>query len=213
MKKINVSIIEDNLVFREGLMHYIGLHKDFDIGCQAATVASFLQEYKIAENFPEPVLLLDIGLPGINGIDAIPVLLEQFPGLHIIMLTTYQEEESILRSLCAGASSYISKSDSMENIVSAIRDVVAGGSYMSPAIARQMINHLVGGRTSKATILTERQREILNKLSEGKSYAVIGKELFISTETVRAHVKKMYRVLQVNNKTEAIARYLRGEIN
>ena len=83
---------------------------------------------------------------------------------------------------------------------------------MSPSIAREIVNHLMGGRISKATILTDRQKEILEKLVDGKSYQTIAGELFVSVETVRSHVKKMYKVLQVNNKTEAITKYMKGHI-
>ena len=94
----------------------------------------------------------------------------------------------------------------------ALRIVANGGSYMSPSIAREIVNHLMGGRVSKASILSDRQKEILEKLVDGKSYATISSELFISIETVRSHVKKLYKVLQVNNKTEAITQYMKGYI-
>jgi len=83
---------------------------------------------------------------------------------------------------------------------------------MSPSIAREIVNHLMGGRVSKATILSDRQKEILEKMVDGKSYQTIAGELFISVETVRTHIKKMYKVLHVNNKTEAITQYMRGHI-
>lgn len=83
---------------------------------------------------------------------------------------------------------------------------------MSPSVAREIVNHLMGGRVSKATILSDRQKEILEKLVDGKSYATIASELFVSIETVRSHVKKLYKVLQVNNKTEAITQYMKGYI-
>lgn len=208
----SIYIIEDNLLFRETLMEYISLQKEFEVAAQYGAVTPFLQEGNIDGDVSQAILLLDVGLPGISGIDGIPEILNRFPELSIVMLTTYEEEEVILKALCSGACAYISKSASMEEIVSALRIVSAGGSYMSPAIAREIVNHLMGGRISKATILTERQREILERLADGKSYAVIGDELSISVETVRTHLKKMYRILQVNNKTEAIARYIRGEI-
>ena len=94
----------------------------------------------------------------------------------------------------------------------ALRIVVKGGSYMSPSIAREIINHFMGGRVSKATILSGRQKAILERLVDGKSYQAISEELFISIETVRTHIKKMYKVLHVNNKTEAIAKYMKGHI-
>jgi two-component system, NarL family, response regulator LiaR len=147
-----------------------------------------------------------------SGLEAMPILLDLMPDVNIIILSTYEEEDMILKALCSGACSYISKKASLSEIVDAIRIVVNGGSYMSPSIAREIINHLMGGRVSKATILSDRQKEILEKLVEGKSYQVISEELFISVETVRSHIKKMYKILHVNNKTEAINKYMKGQI-
>ena len=148
-----------------------------------------------------------------SGVEGIPIILDKLPEIDIIMLTTYEEEEVILKALCSGACSYISKKASLKQIVEAIRIVAEGGSYMSPSIAREIVNHLLGGPKKTITnSLTERQNQILKGLSEGKSYKHISEELFISIETVRTHIKKLYRHLQVNNKAEAIAMYLQGKI-
>lgn len=212
MKKIRVSIIEDNKVIRDNVSKFISFHDEFEIMSIHGTANSFLDSLVISPSFQTDILLLDIGLPGISGIDAIPMILEKMPDLNIVMLTTYEEEDVILKALCSGACSYISKKASLEEIVDALRIVAAGGSYMSPSIAREIVNHLMGGRVSKATILSDRQKEILEKLVDGKSYQTIASELFISVETVRSHVKKMYKVLHVNNKTEAITQYMKGYI-
>lgn len=212
MKKIRVSIIEDNKVIRDNVSKFISFHDEFEITSIHGTANSFLDSLVISPSFQTDILLLDIGLPGISGIDAIPMILEKMPDLNIVMLTTYEEEDVILKALCSGACSYISKKASLEEIVDALRIVAAGGSYMSPSIAREIVNHLMGGRVSKATILSDRQKEILEKLVDGKSYQTIASELFISVETVRSHVKKMYKVLHVNNKTEAITQYMKGYI-
>jgi DNA-binding NarL/FixJ family response regulator len=175
------------------------------------TVANFLHSHSATTSHLD-ILILDIGLPGTSGLDAIPLILEKIPAVNIVMLTTYEEEDVIVKALCAGACSYISKKASLEEIIEALRIVAAGGSYMSPSIAREIVNHLMGGRISKATILTDRQKEILEKLVDGKSYQTIASELFVSVETIRSHVKKMYKVLHVNNKTEAITQYIKGHI-
>ncbi|RQO29629.1 DNA-binding response regulator, partial [Taibaiella sp. KBW10] len=119
--KIKVSIIEDNIMFREGLMRFIGFHDEFEIGAQFGAVAPFLQKSNIINDIPASILLLDIGLPGISGIDAIPAILNKYPELNIVMLTSYEEEDIILKALCSGACSYLSKSVSMKEIVSALR--------------------------------------------------------------------------------------------
>ncbi len=212
MEKIKVSIIEDNKVIRENVTRFISFHEEFELAAICESATFFLHSSIINPSNQTHILLLDIGLPGISGLDAIPLILEKIPDINIVMLTTYEEEDVILKALCAGACSYISKKASLEEIVDALRIVAKGGSYMSPSIAREIVNHLMGGRVSKATILTDRQKEILEKLVDGKSYHTIASELFISVETVRTHIKKLYKVLHVNNKTEAITQYMRGHI-
>jgi len=212
LERIRVSIIEDNSLVRESLMKFISLQEEFITGSLFGSAISFINSDISDYQDQLHILLLDIGLPKMSGIEAIPLILEKHPDISIVMLTAYEEEDMILKALCSGACSYISKTASMEEIVTALRIVAAGGSYMSPSIAREIVNHFMGGRVSKAAILTARQKEILQKLVDGKTYETIALELFISVETVRTHIKKLYRVLQVNNKTEAIIKYMRGQI-
>jgi DNA-binding NarL/FixJ family response regulator len=212
VEKIKISIIEDNKVIRDNVAKFISFHEEFELGIIRESANIFLDSLVITPGGQVHILLLDIGLPGISGLDAIPLILEKTPDINIVMLTTYEEEDVIVKALCAGACSYISKKASLEEIVDALRIVANVGSYMSPSIAREIVNHLMGGRISKATILTDRQKEILEKLVDGKSYQTISAELFISVETVRSHIKKMYKVLHVNNKTEAITQYMKGYI-
>jgi DNA-binding NarL/FixJ family response regulator len=212
MEKTRISLIEDNKVIRENVSKFIGFHEEFELSMIHSSVESFLLDFEANPKRNTDILLLDIGLPGISGLDALPILLEKMPSLNIIILSNYEEEDIILKALCSGACSYVSKKASLSEIVEAIRIVVKGGSYMSPTIAREIINHLMGGRVSKATILSDRQKEILQKLVDGKSYQAISEDLFISIETVRSHIKKMYKVLHVNNKTEAITKYMKGHI-
>jgi DNA-binding NarL/FixJ family response regulator len=211
MDKILVDIIEDNKVIRDSLIKLFGLQQDIDVNI----VSTSVEDYLIQSNNKKEksnIMLLDIGLPGMSGLDGIPLIKNAHNDIDIIMLTTYEEEHIILKALCSGACSYISKKSSLQDIVDAIHIVHAGGSYMSPSIAREIVTYLMGGRVSKATILTERQREILQRLADGKTLPDISKELFISIDTVKSHVKKLYQTLHVNNKSEAIGKYLRGEI-
>lgn len=210
---IRVSIVEDNLVTRNNLAKFIQLHpEEFELGAVHESAHVFLGSSIIHPGDQVHVLLLDIGLPGISGTDAIPLILEKLPDINVVMLTTYEEEDVILKSICNGACSYISKRATLDEIAAAIRVVATGGSYMSPSIAREIVTHLMGGKVSKATILSDRQREILQLLVDGKSYQHIATSLFLSVETVRTHIKKMYKTIQVNNRVEAIAKYMRGQI-
>jgi DNA-binding NarL/FixJ family response regulator len=212
MEKTVISIIEDNKVIRDNVTKFIEFHEEFELGIIQGSAESFFHTLQINPSLKTDILLLDIGLPGMSGIDAIPLILEKMPNVNIVILTTYEEEDLIVKALCTGACSYISKKASLTEIVEALRIVIKGGSYMSPSIAREIVNHMMGGKVSKATILSDRQKQILEMLVDGKSYLAISSELFISVETVRSHIKKMYKVLHVNNKTEAITQYMKGYI-
>jgi DNA-binding NarL/FixJ family response regulator len=212
MSTTKISIVEDNRVIRDNVSKFISFHEEFEVAQVHASVESFFRALDIDPRLRTDIVLLDIGLPGMSGIEALPYIFERLPEVNVVMLTTYEEEDVILKALCSGACSYISKKASLPEIVDALRIVVNGGSYMSPSIAREIVNHLMGGRVSKASILSDRQKEILEMLVDGKSYATISNQLFISVETVRSHIKKMYKVLQVNNKTEAITKYMKGQI-
>ena len=205
-------MIEDDLVIRNTVGKFIQLHEEFELVEVFGSVESFFHKMSIEPRFSFDILLLDIGLPGISGIEGIPKIKEVLPEVDIIMLTTYEEEDVILKAICQGACSYLSKKASLSKIVESIRIVAKGGSYMSPNIAREIVQHLMGGRVSKATILSDRQKEILQGMADGKNIKTIASELYISYETVRTHVKRIYKILQVNNKAAAIAMYLKGEI-
>jgi len=209
---IYIDIIEDHRIIRDNLVRNFEFQPDFLLNTVAASVEEYLVQTEDS-NKRSDVILLDIGLPGMSGLEAIPLLKTKYPAMDIIMLTTYEEEDIIVKALCTGACSYISKKASLQEIGDAIRIVHAGGSYMSPSIAREIVTYLMGGRVSKATILTERQREILQRMVDGKSYTAIAEELFISPETVKTHIKKLYHVLHVHSKSEAITLYLRGKID
>lgn len=212
MKKTTIAIIEDHKTIRDNVSKYVNLQDDLKVGIEASSVEHFFDQLRKHDGNIPQVLLLDIGLPGMSGLEGIPLLLEQLPDLDIIMLTTYEEETKILKAICSGASSYLSKKSSLQEIVNTIRIVLNGGSYMSPSVAREIVVHLMGGRKSKAEMLTARQKEILVMLVDGKSYQEISELLFISFETVRTHIKNLYKVLHVNKKSAAIAMYLKGEI-
>ena len=211
-ENLKISIIEDNALIRKNLVLFINMQENMEIDIEAFSINDFYQKVESKFKFESKILLLDIGLPGISGIEALPNLRKDFPELEIIILTIFEEENIIVKALCSGASSYISKKAGLGEIVQAIEVVKAGGSYLSPAIAREIVNHLMGGRVSKATILSDRQKEILERLSQGMSYKSISEELYLSVETIRTHVKKLYKVLQVHNKSEAIAQYIKGYI-
>ncbi len=209
---LKISIIEDTDMIRKNIVSFINLQPNMQIEIEANSIEDFFVKIQDNKTIASSILLLDIGLPGKSGLEALPDIKQRFPDLDIIIITIFEEEQIIVKALCSGACSYISKKAGLSEILNAIEIVHQKGSYLSPSVAREIVNHLMGGKVSKATILTDRQKEILQKLSEGKSYQTISTELFLSIETIRTHVKKMYKVLHVSNKTEAIANYLNGEI-
>jgi DNA-binding NarL/FixJ family response regulator len=162
-------------------------------------------------------VLLDIMLPGMNGIAGIPRLLDRWPELDIIMLTNSDDSDNIFRALQAGAFGYISKKRMNPNIIrDAVYTVHRGGSYMSPSIARQVVAFHNQQRQKKTadptTQLTPRQLDIVQGLVDNLSYREIGERLDISIETVRDHIKNIYRKLRVNSKMEVVHKKLKGEI-
>lgn len=211
MERIKVGIIEDDSVINESLCMSIKQFPNMELVFNAFSIEQAFEI--IDENSFKGinVLLLDIGLPGMDGLTAITHLRVKMSEADIIMLTTYEETEKIFLALSSGACSYVSKKTSLKLIMEAIFTVYRGGSYMSPSIARKIAQHFLNG-TKKETVvessqLTKRQVEILDALSNGLSYKLIAAKLEISIDTVRTHIKKIYRALEVNSKVEAINKF------
>ncbi len=212
-KRISVALVEDIEILREELAYNIRSQDDLELAFEADSMESYLEHVNSNDSFSPDILLLDIGLPGMSGIEGLPILREKQPETDVIIITAYEQQDVILKALCSGAVGYISKKATEEDIFEGIRLVHQGGSYMSPQIAREIVDHLMAGnRMEDAILLSERQKEIIDYMVKGATYGEIGKALHISIETVRSHIKKMYRNLEVHNKAEAIAMYLRGEV-
>ncbi len=208
---INLALIEDDAGVRERLETFLQ-HSD-SIFCQYScdSVESFLE--KSLSGIPPQVILKDIGLPGVSGLEGIRLVKERMPETDIIMFTVYDDAERIFKALCAGASGYLLKTTKFTKITEAIHNLHAGWAPMSPQIARKVIdyfNHPV--RTPVQSSLTAREQEVVTGLVDGLSYKLIADRLGVTIETVRQHIKKIYRKLQVNSKAEVITRSLRGEI-
>ena len=210
MRKINIGIIEDEPIVRESLVSLFTKQTDLCVHSQASTVNGFLENKGIDSI---EVLLLDINLPGMSGLDGMGILQEAMPNAEIIILTTYEDEEVIFKALCQGASSYLSKRTSTADILKAVHTVMAGGSFMSPYIARKVIQHFTPvKRNPRLAKLTARQLEIVQALKEGYSYKMIADKLHLSVNTVSDHIKTIYKKLQVHSKGELLSKGLKGEI-
>jgi DNA-binding NarL/FixJ family response regulator len=158
------------------------------------------------------VVLTDIGLPGMSGIDGIRLIKERIKNVDIIMLTVFKDENRIFKSLCAGATGYLVKDTPFPGIKDAITIIRKGGSFMSPAIARKIVEYF-NPPFQKHEELTTREKQIIQGLIDGLSYKMIADRLSVSIDTIRSHIKKIYTKLQVNSRTELINKSYKGHIS
>lgn len=198
-KPIHVAIIEDDQTIRDGYRYLINNEPGYFVSGAYAQVEDALPE--LANRVPQ-VILLDIELPGMNGIEAIPHLRKAAPGASILMLTVYEDADNIFEALSQGAVGYLTKSSPARRIIDGIREVVAGGAPMSIGVARLVIKSFHLNR--HLSPLTERETEILEMIAAGKSRSKIATELFIEPETVKSHIKNIYAKLDVHSRDEAI---------
>jgi DNA-binding NarL/FixJ family response regulator len=199
-----VAIVDDNKDLREGLQIALNNHAE-----EFQFLGAFVDSEEALEQIPHlkpQVVLMDIHMPGISGIECVRKLKQKLPNLNVIMLTVFAEDKTVFDSLCAGACGYITKNASPAQIMDAIRDVQLGGAPMSPRIARMVVTSFNNFMT---TSLTEREQEILSLLSKGKSYKMTADELCISHDTVRFHIKNIYKKLEVHSLQEAFAKVKR----
>lgn len=214
---IQVGIIEDEKNILRYLAEFINMQSDMECHALYGDAASFIRDTDQLQHLD--VLILDINLPSMLGIDAIQPIKKRIPNVEIIMFTIHNDAEKVFKALQMGATGYLLKQTPLVDIVAAIREQHAGGaSALSPRVARLIVNHLSaqGGRlrrkdprTALAKILRPRELEVLELLVEGLSYKMIAAELHISTATIAVHVRNIYKALQVNSKAEAIKYYHR----
>lgn len=200
---IRVVIVEDIETVREGIAALID--KGNDLICVAKFPDAESALTKIGSLDPD-VILVDIGLPGQSGIDLTRQIKIRHPLIQIMMLTIYQDDERIFDSLKAGATGYILKNTPPLKLISAIEELHHGGSPMSPDIARKVVEAFHMPAADNRADLTEREKEILSLLCQGYRYKEIAERLFISIDTVRAHVRHIYDKLHVNSRYELLSR-------
>lgn len=207
---IKVSIVEDDRETRESLCELVNGAAGLSCLGTYPTGESALRE--VAANVPD-VALVDINLPGMNGIECVSKLKAQLPSLQILMLTTYEDSDLIFNSLRAGAKGYLLKNMPPEELVQAVTQVHAGGAPMSMQIARKVVNyfHEAQKLASEVEQLTAREKEILALLSKGALYKEIADNLSISMSTVRTHIQHIYEKLHVQSRAEAARKYFGRE--
>lgn len=206
--EIKVSIVEDNDKIRNGLAMLINGSEGFR--CISAFLNAEDALKKIPSEQPD-VVLMDINLPGMSGIECVEKLKEILPELQIMMLTVYEENDQVFNSLMAGASGYILKRTPPAELLESIRELYEGGSPMSDQIARKVVEAFRKlGKSSKETDnLSEREIEILSFLAKGYQDKEIAEKFFLSVQTVRTHLRNIYKKLHVRSRTEAVLKYLR----
>ncbi len=208
---INVAIVEDDSFVRESLQEFIDAQPGMFCPVAKDSVECFLHQLN-EENVPD-VILMDIGLPGMSGISGIKLVKERFPRVNILMLTVYNDPNRIFQSLCAGASGYLLKNTPFSEIKESIEIVHRGEACMSPQIARKVVNFFQADKKGKKdSPLTQKEKEIVLCLVDGLSYKMIADKQYITLETVRSHIKNIYKKLQVHSKAEVIKKSLDGEI-
>ena len=211
MKPVEVLIYEDNKDMRDGLAQLISRTEGLKLsGVFTDCMAVEAQVKKLQPD----VVLMDIDLPGISGIQAVQLIRHFDMDVRILILTVFDTNEKVFDALCAGASGYLLKKTAPSKIVEAIKDVHSGGSPMTPEIAKKVLSHFSAQplKNKENYHLTERERDILFCLTQGYSYKMISTQLQISIDTVRFYIKQIYLKLQVNSAPEAIAKALREHI-
>jgi len=211
LQTTTVAIVEDRREIREGLAALINGTGGYSCVAAFATMEDALEN--IHRHLPH-VLLVDIGLPGMSGIEGISILKERHPQVLYLMLTVYDDDDRIMKALCAGACGYLLKKTPPARLLESIREVVSGGAPMSPVIARRVIDLFREYRppADGEHDLTPHETKLLRMLVEGHNYKTLARELDVSINTISFHMKRIYEKLQVHSKSEAVSKALRRRI-
>lgn len=200
---ISLAIVEDLDEVRDGLKNFISLSSDFNVLDTFKSAEEAL--YDIPQLKPD-IVIMDINLPGMNGIECIRQVKEKTPHTQFMMFTVYENDEKVFEALKAGASGYLLKNTGLVQLIEAIKELHHGGSPMSANIARKLVTVFRGKEPDNKAlaVLSARENEVLLFLSKGLLYKEIAEQLHISTSTVRQHIHKIYEKLHVQNRTEAL---------
>jgi len=207
-KLIKVAIVDDEVDLRENIAGYVDAAKGF----RCSSVYSSAEEALMHLPKEKPdVVLMDINLGGMSGIECVRQLKPQMPATQVVMLTVFEDTEKIFSALAAGASGYLLKRLAPAKLLEAIREVHEGGSPMSAPIARKVVLSLQPSASAgdETTALSPREHEVLGGLAEGQAYKQIADKLGVSIHTVRNYIRRIYEKLHVCSRTEAVAKYLR----
>lgn len=210
-KFISISIIEDNHHLRSAWRSLLENVDDFILVGDYSSCEEALNTPKLADS---DVILMDIGLPGMSGIEGVYALKQRFPNMNIIMITVHQDDQHVFDAICAGAVGYLLKSVTPEEMIEAVRQAMEGGSPMTPQIARKVISAFQqpqSGNAEKISI-TGKERQVLEYLAEGKSYKMIADRMNLSVHSIRYYLRSIYEKLQVGSRAEAVAKGLKQRL-
>ncbi len=202
---INVSIVEDDKIIGNAVVHFLSTQSNISVIGHHPSLEELQDSFKNYTEHPN-VVILDIVLPGASGISGIKTIKDHWPEADIIMFSVMDDSESIYQSLCEGAIGYITKDLSMQEVLNAVEDVAAGKGIMSSSIARKVAEHFhVKKKMDEG--LTPREMDIVHGITEGLSYKLLAHKLGISIDTVRKHIKSVYKKLQINSKAQLMSKY------
>ncbi|MEI7947575.1 MAG: response regulator transcription factor [bacterium] len=202
--KTKIAIVEDGTVIRQGLERLLNRSKEFCCaGCYDCAEAAL---EGIAQNSPD-VVLMDINLPGMNGVECVRQLKPRYPKLQIVMLTIYDNLEQVFEALSAGATGYLLKQTPPEALLEALRDVAQGGSPMSSQIARKVVQsfHVSTSSNNEVEKLSDREKNVLDLLAKGFLLKEIAEQMGLGYDTVRTYVRRIYEKLHVHSRAQAVA--------
>lgn len=209
-KSIQILIYEDNVLLRESLTNLLALTGEYEVLASFPDCSDVLNQVR---QLDPDVILMDIDLPGINGIEAVKLIRGFNPQVQIIMLTVFDDNTHVFDAMYAGANGYLLKKYISDKLLHAIQEVLQGGAPMSPSIARMIITSLQQPTVAaKDYSLTNREKEILQLLSSGNSFKMIAAELSISLDTVRTHIKHIYDKLPVRSQIEAVSKAIQEKL-
>ncbi|RPE13880.1 DNA-binding response regulator [Chitinophaga lutea] len=206
---VNILVYEDNASLRESLANLLSLTEIYQVA--GAWPDCALVKEQVAQLRPD-VILMDIDMPGVNGISAVKQIRSFDQAVQIIMLTVFDDNNHVFEALCAGANGYLLKKYISDRLVPSIQEVLNGGAPMSPSIARMVITSMQQPGTGNDYQLTNREKEILQSLSRGNSFKLIAADLGISLDTVRTHIKRIYDKLHVRSQIEAVSKAINEKL-
>lgn len=209
-KKMKIVVFEDNQKFRESLEFLIVTSNDMELCGSFEDTNRLLPRI---EALQPDVVLMDINIPGKNGIEATKEIKEHYPAVQICIQTVFEEDDKVFASLCAGASGYILKNTPPDKVLQAIREVADGGAFFTPSIAKKVLfNFQQQPEKAEYIKLSDKEREVLKHLVDGLSYKMIAEKVFLSFHTIHSHIKNIYEKLHVNSKGEAVAKAIKNRL-